>query len=347
MIDRIPEVFRYVRLIENRPVVATQYELLREDGSIETITALNSTINKSIPLDVSEEYFGKVKYDDIEILASDIEEKRIEKIIRMHVNEDIPQFKEVRNSLVILYNGLIDDVVEYHNHCKVIKGTGIKIGRFETMPDYYREIRQCFNKIKNGCNGIELSVTDGEIIKAVIIDKRNNRIQLPKFEDNSELKSLECRLHTLWFDPKHKFENIRKFTLRYTPKDDFLYTFEEVQNNVVNYLQAQIEKEIMGSPTKNPSRQKFYKRLDCIYRYVMNNPYIELKNGKSKTDVLEFIVEFLKIQGNEVDNRKYNYVDLVTMGNYVGQSAETTILDIKINPYKSIRKKLGKLNNYN
>lgn len=222
-------------------------------------------------------------------------------------------YVEVCNSIRLLYNLLTPEIKEYLDKRRIIAGTGYSVGGFDKLTDYYQEVADCKNLIKKGCEKIIISVCYGTISNIQLIgrngkdtpnipllDKNTNvRCRVNPHENNVCLisdiplpkQNISLQLLNLYIDPKDAWENVNKMSFHYEPDSDYLYTFAEVRDNIMSYLQAVSEHEIRE---KNQFTQIMCQRMECLYRYLRN----EVKLNKS--DTWDYIRGLYGLNGDDV-----------------------------------------------
>jgi len=234
---------------------------------------------------------------------------------------DFRDYVETCNSLRLLYNLLTPIVRSYLFKQSIIAGERNSVGGYGNITEYYNELSQCLNVIKRDCFEIIVSVENGVVIGVNIIgrgkkdnlnipllDKRTNiicrmspddwfKLMLAKYSDK-DFKTPEINLSinamTAYVDKSYKWENVRKMSFHYKRDSDYLYTFDELRNNIEEYLQDSLEN---GLRQRNKLTEELCQNLECLYRYITDNIHIEgYRNvDKSKSDIWEFICDLWEI----------------------------------------------------
>lgn len=227
------------------------------------------------------------------------------------------------NSLKLLYNLLTPEVNEYLNKRKIIAGTGFSVGGYDKLTGYYQDIANCKNLMKRGCEKIIVSVENGTIINIQLIGRKGKdlldiplldkntmvRCRINPHEDTMSLLSdralpkqnLSLQLLNLFIDPKNVWENVNKMSFHYEPDSDYLYTFAEIQGNIMSYLQAVSEHEIRE---KNTFTQDICNRLGCLYRFIIECKSI---NIRKREDAWNFICDLWNFDG-DIRVSAYEYI---------------------------------------
>lgn len=229
-------------------------------------------------------------------------------------------YVETCNSLIFLYNLLTPEVNEYLTKREIIAGTGHSVGEYEKLTDYYQEVSNCKNLIKRGCEEIIISVSGGTITNVQLVGRgRKDKPNVPLLDKNTNVRcrinphedtmclisdkplpkqNYSLQLLNLYIDPNNVWENVEKMSFHYEPDSDYLYTFVEVRNNIMSYLQAVSKYEIRE---KNTFSQSLCNRLGSLFRFIIESESITIKK---RIDAWNFICDLWNFDG---DFRAYAY----------------------------------------
>lgn len=269
-----------------------RFGIIELEADEHTQLRVERIIKNSVP-EVEEPQFSD--FPDLSHCNS-LEEALSEQAVRNKQILAYRDYVENCNSLKLLYNLLTPEVNEYLNKRKIISGTGFSVGGYDKLTGYYQDIANCKNLMKRGCEKIIVSVENGTIINIQLIGRKGKdlldlplldknttvRCRINPHEDNMSLLSdralpkqnFSLQLLNLFVDPKNVWEDVNKMSFHYEPDSDYLYTFAEVQGNIMSYLQTVSEHEIRE---KNQFTQNMCMRLECLYRYLRE----EVKMNKS------------------------------------------------------------------
>ena len=287
------------------------------------------------------EWFKKLSPEEVEARFDEILKIQTDEVKEFVAYKD---YVEICNSLRLFYNVLTPYIQDYLQKKRFIAGTGHSVGNYDNITDYYAELSLCRNIIKGKCDEIIISVENGNIIGVSLVgrerkdqadipllDKRTNaicrmnpddrfKVMLSHHTDNpfdvAQINLSLCALNT-YLDPKDQFTSVKKMSFHYGPNSDYLYTFNEVCDNVSAYLNATMENAIRKD---NNFTTDICTRLESIYRFIIDTKCIHIKK---REDALDFICNLWKI-----DNIK----DLrLNIGNRIGRFKNKLPIEVVVN----------------
>lgn len=331
MIDRTPKIFNYIRLMQEHtpcigggwieepidlfpqyiPDVRWGYVEVNADGvEKERIEKMI----KRVVAEVDEPQFVEVgDFSHCESYEEALEElKERNKLIT-----EYRDYVETCNSLRLLYNLLTPEVNDYLTKRKVIAGTGYKVGGYDKLTDYYQDVAKCKNLIKGGCEKIVISVENGTIVNVQLVGRKGKDVlDIPLLDKRTDVRcrgnmhedfmciiadeplpqqNISLQLLNLIIDPKDVWVDVKKMSFYYEPDSDYLYTFEEILDNVREYVQSISKSEIRE---KNTFTQGICQRIECLYSYLRD----EVKLSKSES--WEFICDLWKFPDSKDDDAR-------------------------------------------
>lgn len=211
---------------------------------------------------------------------------------------------ETCNSLRLLYNLLNPVVQEYLIKRKIIAGTGYSVGGYDNLTDYYNDVSDCNNLIKNGCSRIIVSIENGTIANVSLTGRDGKDVcNIPLLDKRTDVRcrcdinedymcviskrplpeqNISLQLLNLFLDPKYQWDNVKKMTFVYEIDSDNIYTFDEVRNNIADYFEAIIKHEIR---VKNKFTQEISQKLFGAYRYIYDSQYIDTRNREHAWEI--------------------------------------------------------------
>lgn len=319
MMDRTPKIFNYIRLMQDITCIGRVV-----DGIASLYSNVN--LNDKVRCDVSDSFCEKIRFGKIELEADERTKARIEKMIKKYVPEvEKPQYPdypdlshcksweeavaeleernkqiiayrdyvEICNSLRFLYNLLTPYVRDYLQKCWLIAGTGHSVGFYTNITQYYKELKDCLNRVEKRCAKIIIRVEGGFVKEVCITDSQRKKKIIPLLAMGSKditFRDLGIALQTSYIDNKHQWENVKKMTYCFEPDSEDCYSFDEIRFNVLDYLRALLEKRIAK---RNTNAEILCKKLEPLYRYLKDIVCL------SRNDAWTYICELWK-SDNEI-----------------------------------------------
>lgn len=327
MIDKTPKIFNYIRLMqEHTPCIGGSWI----EGPIDLFPQYIPDVRWG-KVEVNAEGLEKERIEkmikrvvakvDEPQLSDDLsycrtwEEALKEQKERTQLITAYRDYIETCNSLRLLYNLLTPEVNDYLTKRKLIAGTGYSVCGYDKLTDYYQDVAKCKNLIKGGCEKIIISVEDGTIVNVQLVGRKGKDVyDIPLLDKRTDVRcrsnmhddfmciiadeplphqNISLELLNLFVDPKDVWVDVKNMSFHYDPDSDYLYTFEEVLNNVREYIQSISKFEIRE---KNKFTQGICKRLECLYRYLRDVVKLD------KTESWAFICDLWKLPSSKDDD---------------------------------------------